>query len=104
VAGLTVRKNAAPSITLDWFASCSSSDTDYEVYEGDIGGFGNHGFVSCTTGGLTTATFDTGPGDHYYIVVPTDGITEGSYGLDSGSVERPAGDPACANQALGSCP
>ena len=76
------------------------SDSSITIF----GGFGNHGFVSCTTGGLTTATFDTGPGDHYYIVVPTDGITEGSYGLDSGSVERPAGDPACANQALGSCP
>jgi hypothetical protein len=106
VVGLTVTQNAAPSITLDWFGSCSVADTDYEVYEGNVGDWYSHARVTglCTTGGLTSATLNTGPEDHYYLVVPTDGVTEGSYGMDSGSVERPVGESTCAAQALGACP
>jgi hypothetical protein len=106
VVGLAVTKNAAPSITLDWFGSCSSADTDYGVYEGNIGTWHSHARVTglCTTSGLTTITLNAGPGDHYYLVVPTDGVTEGSYGLDSDSVERPVGESTCATQALGQCP
>lgn len=106
VVGLTVSKNAAPSITLDWFASCSAADVDYGVYEGDIGSWYSHEPVTglCMTGGATTATFDAGPGDHYYLVVPTDLVTEGSYGKDSTPVERPPATSPCAAQSLGNCP
>ena len=104
--GLTVTKNAAPSITLNWAPSCSAADNDYEVYEGDIGNWYSHLQVGglCTTGGATTATFNAGPNDHYYLVVPTDGSTEGSYGLDGASAERPASTAPCVAQSIGTCP
>ncbi len=100
---LSVTKNLAPSITLDWFASCSVADTDYEVYEGTIGNWYSHQPVSCATGG-TTATFNAGAGDRYYLVVPTNGATEGSYGPDSAGFERPVSTGQCFVQSLGSCP
>jgi len=106
VVGLTVNKNAAPSITVDWFASCSAADVDYGVYEGTIGNWYSHVPVTglCLTGGATSATFNAGPGNHYYLVVPTDMVTEGSYGKDSALVERPASTTPCAVQSIGSCP
>jgi hypothetical protein len=103
---LTVTKGAGTSITLSWGRSCSTGDNDYEVYQGDVGSFYNHEPVAglCSTSGVTAASFDPGAGDFYYIVVPTDGNTEGSYGEDSSEVERPLGSPQCATQSLGNCP
>ncbi len=102
--GLTVTKNVLPSITLDWAPSCSAADTDYEVYEGDIGFWYSHLPVVCTTGGATTATFNAGPDDQYYLVVPRDADNEGSYGLDSTPAERPASANQCFTQSVGNCP
>jgi hypothetical protein len=106
VEGLRVSKNAEPSITLSWNRSCSTADTDYEVYEGGIGVWYSHLQLigMCTTGGATSATFDASPGDRYYIVVPSDGSIEGSYGVDSTASERPASTTPCRAQALGTCP
>ena len=88
---LLLSLNAAPSVTLTWGASCSSADTDYEVYEGVLGNWYSHVPVAglCSTAGALSATFDASAGDRYYIVVPTDGATEGSYGVDGASAERP---------------
>jgi len=104
-SGLMVGKNAG-SIILEWVESCSSADNDYGVYEGNVGSWSSHIPVPglCTTGGLTTATFTTGPTDNYYLVVPTDGSTEGSYGRDSTPAERPPSAAPCAAQSLGNCP
>jgi hypothetical protein len=107
VAALTVDKAAGTSITLTWGPSCSTGDGDFEVYQGDIGNFYSHGLVSglCSTSGSTTTTIDAGvDGSFYYVVVPTDGATEGSYGENSSAVERPVGSPQCATQSLGNCP
>jgi hypothetical protein len=105
VAQLTLSKAIGTSITLDWFPSCSVADTDYEVYEGRIGSWYSHEPVPgfCMTGG-TTATFDPADGGTYYLVVPTDGVNEGSYGVDSAVSERPPGAMPCATQVLGRCP
>jgi hypothetical protein len=105
-AGLSVTKNAAPSITLMWGPSCSTADTDYSVYEGDLGNWYSHFEVPglCTTAGATSATFDTGAGNHYYLIVPSDGSTEGSYGEDTTPAERPASAAPCRTQSLGTCP
>jgi len=102
---LAVSKNGAPSITLSWTPSCSPADTDYAVYEGEMGAWDSHAPVSglCSTGGARTATLNSGSGDHYYLVVPTAGGNEGSYGQDSANAERPVGLPACAVQAPGNC-
>jgi hypothetical protein len=107
---LVVDKNTAPSITLNWCQSCSRVDGDYGVYEGLIGTWYSHVPVPllCSTGGATTATFNAGAGDRYYIVVPSDGSTEGSYCLDDLPgllpAERPASTAPCTGQLLGTCP
>ncbi len=91
-------------ITLNWDASCSTEDTDYEIYEGAIGFFTSHAGILCTTGGLTTSTFATPPFDSYYLVVPTNGTSQGSYGVDSFNVQRPISSTACHPQSILTCP
>jgi hypothetical protein len=105
VNGVVVSKGAGTTITLDWNPSCSSGDDDYEVYEGNVGTWYDHVPVAglCLTGG-TTATFEPSGGDRYYLVVPTNGPTEGSYGKDSANAERPPSTTPCVVQALGTCP
>ena len=105
VNGLTLSKAVGSSINLDWFPSCSVDDIDYGVYEGNIGIWTDHQPVTglCMAGGLT-ATFAPGTGSHYYLIVPTNGPVEGSYGQDSMSVQRPASTAPCTVQVLGSCP
>lgn len=102
VVGLTATK-AGASITLNWFPSCSSADTNYEVYEGSVGSWYSHLPVNCLTGG-TTATFPPASGDRYYVVVPRTVTNEGSYGKNSASVERPMSSSACVPQIVGTCP
>lgn len=104
--GLLMTKGGG-SVTLDWNPSCSTSDTDYEVYQGDIGTWYSHVQTTpplCSTAGAVTATFAPAGGSHYYLIVPTDGSTEGSYGVDSSNVERPASTSPCRGQSLGNCP
>lgn len=103
-------------LTLTWGASCLASDTDFEVYEGDLP-IGSSPFVYshtakpgfCSTAGLFTTTFpDPNPADSFYwLVVPRNGIREGSYGVGFAGVcgaERPAGILQCLPQELAGCP
>jgi hypothetical protein len=104
--GLRVAKNPGNLVTLDWAGSCSAADNDYSVYEGVLGNFTSHAPVPglCSTVGLKTATFSQSATDSYYLVVPSDGATEGSYGADDLTGERPVSGTPCAAQILGSCP
>ena len=104
--GLRVNKNVGGTLTLDWAGSCSAADTDFGVYEGVLGNFTSHVPVPgmCSTAGLKTATFNCPANDSYYLVVPSDGSTEGSYGGDSLTGERPVSGTPCAAQILGTCP
>jgi hypothetical protein len=104
--GLRVTKDAVPAITITWDPSCSTADTDYALYEGELGNWYSHLPVGglCSTGGATSATFTPAAGDRYYLAVPTDGATEGSYGEDSNMNERPASTSPCFPQSLGTCP
>ena len=43
-------------------------------------------------------------GDRYYLVVPTNGVSEGSYGVDSNDDERPQSANACLPREIGTCP
>ncbi len=88
-------------ITLDWDASCVTTDADYEIYEGTIGNWTSHAPVTCSTAGATTATFTPGVNGAYYLVVPTDTLVEGSYGWNGQFVERPQGLPSCLSQQIG---
>jgi len=104
ISDLTLDKSGA-SVTLAWNGSCSSADSDYEIYAGTLAslstGVYDHASVTCSTGG-TSSTFAS-PDGSYYLVVPTDGAIEGSYGTDSTPAERPTGGSQCKGQALGNC-
>jgi hypothetical protein len=101
---MTALREANNDVTLSWEASCSSDATDYNVYEGALGSFYSHFSKVCSTGGATTATITPAAGGRYFIVVPTDGTNEGSYGRDSSGMERPTGGGACLLQQPPSCP
>jgi hypothetical protein len=101
---LTVDKPGGGDVTLTWGFSCQSGDTDYEIYEGTIGAYYSHDSRFCSTGGATTMTFAPAAGNTYYLVVPTNGSREGSYGTATASVERPQGGLACSLQLIGTCP
>jgi hypothetical protein len=101
---LRIARLAGGQLLLMWDDSCSSSDDDYEVYEGFMGAYPSHFAKLCSTGGATSVTFSPDNFDRYYLVVPTDGAQEGSYGRDSTGVERPQGGGACHSQGSITCP
>ena len=94
---LSVNKSLLGRLRLSWGASCLAGDTDYEVYEGTIGGlFDDHAPAFCTTSGATTSLpFLPAPGNTYYLVVPINTSAEGSYGRDSAGIERDKGSDDC---------
>jgi hypothetical protein len=89
-------------LRLAWGASCQADDTDYAVYEGTLGSFASHVPRFCSTGGSTFKLFTPASGSTYFLVVPTQVVREGSYGLKS-SGERPPSATACFPQATGAC-
>jgi hypothetical protein len=104
--GLTVNKAGGGTYTLDWFGSCSAGDDDYEIYEGLIGSWTSHLPIlgGCSTGGATTANVPDPGFNAYYLVVPTDGATEGSYGESTVTGERSVSTNQCRPRRLGNCP
>ncbi len=105
VDDLVLAKNG-PDLDLTWDASCSSTATDYAIYEGTIGNWYDHTSIDCSTGGATAETVVPGGGNRYYLVVPHDGATfEGGYGFDSAGDTRPVGAATClAEQRITGCP
>jgi len=102
-APLTVTLQPTGEITLAWGSSCNVADSDYEVYGGVIGDWYSHSPVVCSTSGTPAATFPPRIGGAYYLVVPTNGSVEGSYGVDSSGSQRPQGAGACRTQMFDSC-
>ena len=104
---LRLGKNATDRDDLDltWSPSCSLEADDYSIHEGEIGTFYSHTMLMCTTGGVTGLRITPDAGDRYYLVVPLDSDAEGSYGTDSGELERPASTTACRTELiLEACP
>ena len=100
---LTMDKQAGEMV-LNWGRSCIGQ-SEYAIYEGTIGDFTSHTPRACSTGGLTTETLSPPAFEAYYIIVPRNALREGSYGQDSGGLERPAASSgACAVQELAVCP
>jgi len=98
------KSTASPQLQLAWQPSCSFDDDTYAIFGGDLGFFDSHTPGTCSTGGATAATLAMPAGDRYYLVVPMDGTSEGSYGTGAG-VERPVGVPNCGTQFVaGTCP
>jgi hypothetical protein len=103
-APLTIKKASGGNITLSWSASCLTTDTDYEIYQGTIGNFTSHVPFLCTTSGAKTKTITPGSGNRYFLVVPRNGTKEGSYGLNGLGAEIPPSATACLPQLIGTCP
>jgi hypothetical protein len=101
---LRIRKASGGNIRLSWGASCNGCDSDYGVYEGQLGDWDSHTLRSCTSGGLLAQVIAPDAGSAYYLVVPSDGRREGSYGRTSGGDERPPGVAACFPQQHEPCP
>jgi WD40 repeat protein len=101
---LRIERGLEGALELTWGASCNAGDTDFAVYEGQLGLPGSHTPRTCGTGGTATWTLDTpGAGNRYYIVVPLNAAFEGSHGRDSGGAERPQGVFPCRAQSV-TCP
>jgi hypothetical protein len=101
---LTVAHGAGGDVVLSWGASCLGSDTDYEIYAGDMSDFTVYRPRFCTTSGARTRTLTPAAGNEFYLIVPRNATREGSYGTNSADVERPAGASACLPQTAVSCP
>jgi hypothetical protein len=97
VDGLVVGRAGGGTLAMSWGPSCIPSDTDYEIYEGDLGSFSSHHSVLCSTGGTRSASLPEPPSSEYYLVVPRNAAYEGSYGFATAGL-RPVGVPACALQ------
>ena len=93
---LLVGKDATGDLDLSWSASCGAGAADYTVHEGTLGSWYSHTSSVCTTGGATSLDgWTPGAGNRYFVVVPVSATTEGSYGTDSGSTERPVSTATC---------
>ena len=99
---LTIGKAPGGVIELSWSHSCGSTDLDYGVYEGILGEFDSHLPVECDTG-LPSTTLEPAHDAAYYLVVPTNGLLDGSYGTSSRGVPRFPGPGACQPQAHAGC-
>ncbi len=105
VSGTPLGVTHAPGgdITLTWSESCIPTDRDYAIYEGTLGNYASHASRFCSTGGARGFTFTPAAHDAYYLVVPSAGGFEGSYGLGSDGSQRPQATGACFPQTIGSC-
>jgi hypothetical protein len=92
------------SLNLFWGGSCAAGDIDYEVFEGILRSFNSHVPRICATGGAQSITLIPSPGSRYYLVVPTSGYREGSYGMRSDGTPRPQGAAVCRPQSIDLCP
>ncbi len=90
-------------ITLTWGGSCSLGDADYAVYQGQLGDIGGQTPVVCSTLGAATHTFLPAAQSSYFLIVPHNDVTEGSYGQASNGAPRQRGPAACYPQNAGAC-
>jgi hypothetical protein len=104
VGGLLLTKSPnGASVALTWMPSCRPG-LDYAIYEGSLGAWGTHVPDVCSTGGSTSSTVAPAEGSRYFLVVPLDGTTEGSYGADSSGAQRAVSAAACTSvQNTASC-
>jgi len=93
-------------VHLSWGRSCRAGDGDYAVYEGVLGDPRSLVPVICSTAGQLEHEFQPVEDAAWFVVVPTDGVTEGSYGDTSEGAERVPSSTACWPLQLGEpvCP
>lgn len=89
-------------VTLTWSNSCPFQTGRGGIAIGTLGSWYDHTMWWCDyTGGAGIIPWFDMPGSHYFLVVPQNQYTEGSYGQDSQGNERPPGDETCLPQQLG---
>jgi len=93
-----------PELVLSWGDSCIADDTDYAVYQGDLGELGVHMPISCTTNGLTELTAAVPLGNAYFLVTAHNDFVNGSYGFTTAGGQRSQGKPACYPRFAAQCP
>ena len=103
VTGLMMGRVGA-QVALAWAPSCIGTDWDYAVYEGTLGSFGSHVPLVCSTSGNLSVQLTPGAGSRYYLVVPHNATSEGSYGRGQANAQRPASASACRAQQVAACP
>jgi hypothetical protein len=91
------------SLRLFWSDSCAAGDFDYGVYSGPLTDLAALAPLQCSTSGATFVTITPPAGDAFFLVVPNNGIIEGSYGRNGENVERGVSQAACYAQALAGC-
>ncbi|MCP3981763.1 MAG: hypothetical protein GY716_20875 [bacterium] len=101
---LRLEKLPGGDILLSWSSSCLSSDDDYAAYRGTLGQWGLHDPIVCSTGGSTAVALTPQAGDAYFVVVPSNGYREGSYGRDGAGLLRQVSPSACLPQSVEACP
>jgi hypothetical protein len=76
-------------ITISYAPACDA--LNHTVYWGDLASVSTYGYTGaeCNVGTSGSAVFNPGPGSAFFLIAGNDGANEGSYGEDSGSVQRP---------------
>ena len=98
---LTLEKGPS-NIIFRWGPSCRAADTRYALYEGTLGNFTSHVPLTCNVFSTSTARV-LAAGNRYYLVVPSQGTVDGSYGLDGDGNERAPSAAACRPQSFDTC-
>lgn len=102
--GLTLAKGPNDDIALSWQPSCLTGDTDYAVYEGVMPNFSTWTDKVCSTAGLTMQTITPDVQNTFYLVVPNDGVRQGSFGQNSSGDERIPPATLCYDRIVSPCP
>jgi len=103
-SNLRLGKATGAGIPLTWDGSCRPSVNLYSVYAGFIGDWDSHVKVTCDIAGEShLLPLFYMQSNRYYLVVPTKGGVEGSYGRTSAGQERPQGVNPCHTQSASSC-
>ncbi|OGF62967.1 MAG: hypothetical protein A2Y62_04870 [Candidatus Fischerbacteria bacterium RBG_13_37_8] len=102
---LTIAKSGLDSLVLAWSAPGGACETeDYAIYRGILPWSGyNHTPIVCSTGSQTTATISADSNSYFYLLTALYDDKEGSTGLDSSDIQRPAGITPCYEQLIGTC-
>ncbi|ANM30466.1 hypothetical protein ABI59_14140 [Acidobacteria bacterium Mor1] len=94
---VTGYNKATGEIQVSYGNACDA--TSHTIYSGPLSQVGTYGYdqAFCGLGLAGNASFNPGPGSHFFLVAGENGNAEGTYGLDSQGNQRPedVGTPGC---------
>ena len=105
IANVLYVSKSGTNLLLQWSLPPTCAPTNTGIYRGDIGSYYSHNSLDCIddlNDNQEVVPSDTG--SYYYLVVARTDVDEGSYGTDSGGIQRPRGGTYCVpNQNTGPC-